>query len=88
MTMAITPDGKTLYVSNYATCGSGQYVALGDSYSSGLGAGDTVTPIRTATGRPGHAIADGTVTPIRTTTKKAGRAIRVGRGPWVITITP
>ena len=76
MTMAITPDGKTLYVSNYATCGSG------------LGAGDTVTPIRTATGRPGHAIADGTVTPIRTTTKKAGRAIRVGRGPWVITITP
>src|ERR1019366_8454033 len=84
--MAITPNGKAVYVTNYASCGSG------------MGSGDTVTPVRTATNTPGTAITVGiypyaiavtpdgktayvtntgsdTVTPIRTATNKPGKAI-------------
>jgi YVTN family beta-propeller protein len=89
--IAITPDGKTAYVTN------------ADS--------GTVTPISTATNRPGKPIKvgrepvgiaitpdgktayvanyySGTVTPVRTATNTTERPIKAGRGPGTIAITP
>ncbi|HEY7429491.1 MAG TPA: hypothetical protein VH641_02035, partial [Streptosporangiaceae bacterium] len=101
--IAITPDGKTVYVVNTGTLPSAP--------------GDTVTPIRTATNTalpaitvgtfpldiaitPGgqtayvtvdglHPTSDpGTVVPIRTATNTAGQPIAAGKGPSCIVITP
>jgi YVTN family beta-propeller protein len=95
--IALTPNGKTLYVG---------------TNSNGLG-DDTVTPVSTVTGRPGKAIRvgggidaiaitpngktayaasfnAGTVTPIRVATNTAGKPIGVGTdlGPITMAITP
>jgi hypothetical protein len=96
--IALTPNGKTLYV------GTNSDVA---------GQDDTVTPVSTATGRPGKAIRVGngidaivitpngktayaasfnvgTVTPIRVATNTAGKPIGVGTdvGPMTMAVTP
>src|ERR1022692_2530350 len=90
--IAITPDGKTVYVANHGF----------DTAPA-----DTVIPISTATGKAGKPITvgaspdaiaitpdgrtayvvseSGTVTPIRTAT---GKAITVGSNPVAIAITP
>jgi YVTN family beta-propeller protein len=98
--IAITPDAKTLYVTN------GTYYVNG-SYSYGT----TVTPIAAATNTAGPPITvgiepyglaitpdgktvyianygSGTVTPIATATNTAGPPITVGFGPLDIAITP
>ena len=87
----LTPDGKTIYVTN--------------------GASASVTPISTATNRPGKPIkvggapgaiavtqngrtlyvanqASGTVTPISATTNMAGKPIKTGNTPWSIVCAP
>ncbi|MGO9278058.1 MAG: YncE family protein, partial [Streptosporangiaceae bacterium] len=93
--MAITPDGKTVYVANHGF----------DTAPA-----DTVIPISTATSKVGKAITvgespdaiaitpdgktayvvnqSGTVTPIRTATNTALKAIAVGSNPRAIAITP
>jgi DNA-binding beta-propeller fold protein YncE len=96
--IAITPNGKTLYVG---------------TNSNAFGEDDAVTPVSTATNRPGKAIRvgqgidviaitpngttayvasfnAGTVTPIRLATNTAGRPIGVGTdlGPMAMAITP
>ncbi len=98
--IAVTPDGKTVYVAN--TWENTGRLASGQS---------TVTPIATATNTPGPPIEvgsgpwafaitpDGTtayvinfyshsVTPIATATNTPGPPIRVGQGPRAIAITP
>ena len=88
---AITPDGKTIYVTNYQ---SGTVTPILTATNTAL------APIRVG-GNP-WAIAitpdgktayvanyqSGTVTPIRTATNTALAPIRVGRYPWPIAITP
>jgi YVTN family beta-propeller protein len=98
--IAVTPDGKTVYVANTWENTGRPASALG-----------TVTPIATATSRPGPAIQvgsepwafaitpdgttayvaswqGGTVTPIATATNTAGAPIEVGEGARAIVITP
>jgi len=98
--IAVTPDGKTVYVAN--TWENTGRLASGQS---------TVTPIATATNTPGAPIEvgsgpwafaitpDGTtayvinfyshsVTPIATATNTPGPPIPVGQGPRAIAITP
>ena len=99
--IAVTPDGKTVYVANTWENTGRPASALG-----------TVTPIATATSRPGPAIQvgsepwafaitpdgttayvgvwgePGTVVPIATATNTPGTPIPVGDGPYAIAITP
>src|SRR6185312_952446 len=98
--IAVTPDGKTVYVAN--TWENTGRLASGQS---------TVTPIATATNTPGPPIQvgsgpwafaitpdgktayvaswqGGTVTPIATATSTAGAPIEVGEGAQAIVITP
>jgi YVTN family beta-propeller protein len=98
--IAVTPDGKTVYVAN--TWENTGRLASGQS---------TVTPIATATNTPGPPIQVGSgpwafaitpdgktayvinfyshsVTPIATATNRPGPPIQVGQGPRAIAITP
>jgi YVTN family beta-propeller protein len=98
--IAVTPDGKTVYVAN--TWENTGRLASGQS---------TVTPIATATNTPGPPIQVGSgpwafaitpdgktayvinfyshsVTPIATATNTPGPPIQVGQGPRAIAITP
>ena len=98
--IAVTPDGKTVYVAN--TWENTGRLASGQS---------TVTPIATATNTPGAPIEVGSgpwafaitpdgktayvinfyshsVTPIATATNTPGPPIPIGQGPRAIVITP
>ena len=98
--IAVTPDGKTVYVAN-----------TWENTGRPASAPGTVTPIATATNTPGAPIEVGSqpwafaitpdgktayvinfyshsVTPIATATNTPGPPIPVGQGPRAITITP
>jgi YVTN family beta-propeller protein len=87
--MAITPDGKTIYVGRYgravtpiatATNMPGRPISV-----SGAARAIAVTP----DGKTAYVANDrtGTVTPIATATNTPGRPIKVGLGPTAIAIT-
>ena len=79
--MAITPDGKTLYVASTGSGATGcvQPAQCGPVAGSGSA---TVTPISTATNKPGHAIRLGPVgngpSPLAIAITPAGRTAYVG----------
>jgi len=98
--IAVTPDGKTVYVAN-----------TWENTGRPASAPGTVTPIATATNTPGAPIEvgsqpwafaitpdgrtayvaswqSGTVTPIATATNTAGTPVEVGDGPYAIAVTP
>ena len=98
--IAVTPDGKTVYVANTR-----------ENTGRPASAPGTVTPIATATNTPGPPIeiwdhpdgiaitpdgktayvinfASASVTPIATATNTAGTPIEVGDGPYAIAVTP
>ncbi|HET7017027.1 MAG TPA: serine/threonine-protein kinase [Streptosporangiaceae bacterium] len=98
--IAITPDGKTAFVANYGSNGSGNTVIPID-----VATGHAGSPIRVGNGPDAIAITpdgrtayvanygnqDGngdTMTPIDVATGRAGTPIKVGNGPWAIAITP
>jgi YVTN family beta-propeller protein len=94
--IAITPDGKTAYVTNddagnvipinTATGTAGSPIRVGDGPRGIAITPDGKTAYVTNFGSPQ---ADGnTVTPINTATNTAGTPIRVGTGPQGIAITP
>jgi YVTN family beta-propeller protein len=98
--IAVTPDGKTVYVAN-----------TWENTGRPASAPGTVTPIATATNTPGAPIevgsqpwafaitpdgktayvinfASASVTPIATATNTAGTPVEVGDGPYAIAVTP
>ena len=98
--IAVTPDGKTVYVAN-----------TWENTGRPASAPGTVTPIATATNTPGAPIEvgsqpwafaitpdgrtayvaswqSGTVTPIATATNTTGTPVEVGDGPYAIAVTP
>jgi YVTN family beta-propeller protein len=89
--LAITPDGKTIYVTNYQ---SGTVTPILTATNTAL------APIRvggnpwaiaiTPDGKTAYVanLQSGTVTPILTATNTALAPIRVGRDPWPIVVTP
>jgi DNA-binding beta-propeller fold protein YncE len=73
--IAITPDGKTVYVANI---GSGTVTPI----DTATNAPDGKTAYVGVWGEPG------TVVPIATATNTPGQPIQVGDGPYAIAITP
>ncbi len=90
-TIAITPDGKTLYVTNNQS----DTVLLVSTATNtpekviGVGQGPVAVAF-TPDGKTAYVVSlgAGTVTPISTATSTSGRPIRVGVHPYAIAITP
>ena len=90
--IAITPDGKTVYVANInsgtvtpietATNTAGTPIEVGEGARAIVITADGETAYVGVWGEPG------TVTPIATATNTAGTPIEVGDGPYAIAITP
>jgi YVTN family beta-propeller protein len=89
--IAITPDGKTLYVTNYR---SGTVLPISTATNTPekpikVGKGPVVAAF-TPDGKTAYVVSLGasTVTPISTATSTPGRPIKVGTDPFAIAITP
>jgi DNA-binding beta-propeller fold protein YncE len=89
-TMAITPDGKTLYVVSPTGAVRPVSTATGKvGRAIRLPAGVQATQIAIApNGKTAWTLDAHSVTPISTATNKAGRPIKVGSGPIAIAFTP
>src|SRR5580693_4432391 len=89
--LAITPDGKTIYVTNYQ---SGTVTPIRTATNTALApvkvGGNPWAIAITPDGKTAYVAnrQSGTVTPIRTATNTALAPIKVGRYPWPIAITP
>jgi YVTN family beta-propeller protein len=89
--LAITPDGKTIYVTNYQ---SGTVTPIRTATNTALAPikvdGNPWAIAITPDGKTAYVanLQSGTVTPIRTATNTALTPIKVGRDPWPIAITP